>query len=51
MQVTVRRVVGRSRVIVADDVAADPAKTEKVTAAFLPMKKMEIAKLMEAANT
>jgi len=35
---------------VLNDLLADPAKTEKVTAAFLQMKKFDIAKLMEAAN-
>jgi predicted 3-demethylubiquinone-9 3-methyltransferase (glyoxalase superfamily) len=36
---------------ILNDLLADPSKTEKVTAAFLPMKKFDIAKLMEAANS
>jgi predicted 3-demethylubiquinone-9 3-methyltransferase (glyoxalase superfamily) len=32
------------------ELMADPAKTEKVTAAFMPMKKFDIAQLVEAAN-
>ena len=36
---------------ILNDLLADPAKTEKVTAAFLQMKKFDIAKLMEAANS
>ena len=35
---------------ILNDLLADPAKTENVTAAFLQMKKMEIAPLLEAAN-
>nr|AHZ45585.1 3-demethlyubiquinone-9-3-methyltransferase [uncultured bacterium] len=35
---------------ILNELLADPAKTEKVTAAFLPMKKMEIAPLLEAAR-
>ena len=36
---------------VLNDLLADPSKTEKVTEAFLQMKKFDIAKLMEAANS
>ena len=32
------------------ELLADPAKTEKVTAAFLQMKKFDIEKLVEAGN-
>lgn len=35
---------------ILDELLADPTKTEKVMAAFMPMKKMEIHKLEEAAN-
>jgi predicted 3-demethylubiquinone-9 3-methyltransferase (glyoxalase superfamily) len=33
-----------------DELLADPAKTEKVTAAFMQMKKFDIAELERAAN-
>lgn len=36
---------------VLNELLADPAKTERVTAAFLQMKKFDIGKLMEAANS
>ena len=36
---------------VLNELLADPAKTEKVTAAFLQMKKFDIAKLVEAGNS
>jgi predicted 3-demethylubiquinone-9 3-methyltransferase (glyoxalase superfamily) len=36
---------------ILDKLLADPAKTEKVTAAFLQMQKFDIAKLIEAANS
>ena len=35
---------------VLNELLADPSKTEKVTEAFLQMKKFDIAKLQEAAN-
>ena len=35
---------------VLNDLLADPAKTEKVTAAFLQMKKFDIVKLVEAGS-
>jgi predicted 3-demethylubiquinone-9 3-methyltransferase (glyoxalase superfamily) len=36
---------------ILNELLSDPAKTEKVTEAFLQMKKFDIAKLQEAANS